>query len=101
MNFIPTPGIIKSLHLPSGPGVRIDTHIYNGYEIPKFYDSLIAKVICWGRNRDEAIARMKRTLKEFEIEGIKTSIPFHLKVLENDNFKKGIYSTKFLEDFKF
>jgi acetyl-CoA carboxylase biotin carboxylase subunit len=100
MNFMPCPGRIDEVHLPQGPGVRIETHAYAGYEIPKYYDSLVAKVICWGRNRTEAIARMKRTLGEIRLGGLKTTIPFHEKVLDNDRFRSGKYSTKFLEDFK-
>ncbi len=99
-NFMPTPGKIEDFHIPGGPGVRVDTHIYPGYEIPKYYDSLIAKMITWGRNREEAIARMKRSLEEFKATGIKTTIPFHEKVLEDKGFISGNYSTKFLEDFK-
>ncbi len=101
MNFMPTPGRIDEFHIPGGPGVRVDTHGYAGYEIPKYYDSLLAKVITWGRNRDEAIARMKRALAEFRATGIKTTIPFYEKLLENADFQKGKYSTKFLENFNF
>ncbi|MGA2141975.1 MAG: acetyl-CoA carboxylase biotin carboxylase subunit [Brevinematales bacterium] len=101
MNFMPTPGVIEDFHLPGGPGIRVDTHGYAGYEIPKYYDSLLAKVIAWGRDRDEALARMKRALQEFKASGIKTTIPFYEKLLENPDFQKGRYSTKFLENFKF
>ncbi len=101
MNFMPTPGVIQDFHLPGGPGIRVDTHCYSGYEIPKFYDSLLAKVIVWGRNREEAIARMKRALQEFRASGIKTTIPFYEKLLESPDFLKGMYSTNFLENFKF
>ncbi len=101
MNFMPTPGKIVDFHIPGGPGVRVDTHGYTGYEIPKYYDSLLAKVITWGRDRDEALARMKRTLLEFKATGIKTTIPFYEKLLENPDFQKGKYSTKFLENFNF
>ncbi len=100
MNFMPTPGKIESFHVPGGPGVRVDSHAYSGYEIPKYYDSLIAKLIVWGRDRDEAIARMKRSLSEFRATGVKTTIPFHEKMMDNPKFKSGNYSTKFLEDFK-
>jgi len=99
-NFMPTPGVIKFLHIPGGPGIRVDTHVYAGYEVPKYYDSMIAKLIAWGRNREEAIARMKRALDEFKIEGIKTTIPFHQKVMRDERFLSGKYTTKFLEDFK-
>jgi len=98
-NFRPSPGKITSLHFPGGFGVRNDSHIYQSYTIPPYYDSLIAKLIVWGKNRDHAIMRGKRALSEFIIEGIKTTIPFHLKVLEDDRFKSGIFDTSFLEKF--
>lgn len=97
--FMPTPGKIEYLHLPGGPGVRVDSHIYAGYTIPPYYDSLIAKVIAYGNSREEAIKRMKRALEEFYIEGIKTTISFHLKVLEDPQFKKGEISTDYLNKF--
>jgi len=96
--FIPCPGKITSLHVPGGPGIRIDTHIYNQYEISPYYDSLIAKVITHGRNREEAIGRMERALEELILEGIKTNIPFYQKVLRNKNFREGLLSTAFLEE---
>ena len=92
-NFMPSPGEITALELPGGPGVRVDTAIYAGYRVPPFYDSLIAKLIVWGRNRDEAIARGRRALNEFRIDGIKTTIPFHLRVLEEPDFLAGDYHT--------
>jgi len=98
-NFRPCPGKIKSFHIPGGPGVRVDTHIYAQYVIPPFYDSLIAKVITSGQNRDEAIGRMKRALEEMIIEGIATTIPFHQKVLQNENFLQGNFDTKFIENY--
>ena len=98
-NFRPSPGKIQSLNFPGGFGVRIDSHIYHSYTIPPFYDSLIAKLIVWGSDRDHAIARGKRSLEEFVIEGIKTTIPFHLKVLEDKRFKSGNFDTGFLDDF--
>ncbi len=97
-NFMPSPGKIESLALPGGPGVRLDTHIYQGYEIPPFYDSLIAKVITFGKTREEAIKIMRRALSEFYIFPIKTTIPFHLALLENPLFLKGDISTHFAED---
>jgi acetyl-CoA carboxylase, biotin carboxylase subunit len=100
MNFMPSPGKIEEFHVPGGPGIRVDSHAYTGYEIPKYYDSLVAKLLAWGRNRDEAIARMKRALQEFRTTGIKTTVPFHEKMMDNPKFKKGDYSTKFLDDFK-
>jgi acetyl-CoA carboxylase biotin carboxylase subunit len=98
-NFMPTPGKIPVLHLPGGPGVRIDTHVYAGYTIPRYYDSLIAKFITAGRTRTEAVNRMQRALEEAYIEGIKTTIPFHLKILKSEKFRKGELSTSFIEEF--
>jgi len=95
--FIPCPGKITFLALPGGPGVRVDTAAYNGCVIPSHYDSLIAKLIVHGRNREEAIARMKRALEEFFVEGIKTTIPFHRKVLNDPDFIKGDFNTNFVE----
>jgi acetyl-CoA carboxylase biotin carboxylase subunit len=99
--FRPSPGTIQSLHFPGGFGVRIDSHIYQSYTIPPYYDSLIAKLIVWGKNRRHAIERAKRALEEFTVEGIKTTIPFHLKVLEDERFLSGDFDTSFLENFKF
>ncbi|OGU66370.1 MAG: acetyl-CoA carboxylase biotin carboxylase subunit [Ignavibacteria bacterium RBG_16_36_9] len=98
-NFRPSPGKITSLHFPGGFGVRNDSHIYQSYSIPPYYDSLIAKLIVWGKNREHAIMRGKRALSEFIVEGIKTTIPFHLKVLEDDRFNSGNFDTSFLEKF--
>ena len=95
--FIPCPGKITFLALPGGPGVRVDTAAYSGCVIPSHYDSLVAKLIVHGRNREEAIARMKRALDEFIVEGIKTTIPFHKKVLNDPNFIKGDFNTGFVE----
>ncbi|MEW6109204.1 MAG: acetyl-CoA carboxylase biotin carboxylase subunit [Nitrospirota bacterium] len=95
--FIPSPGKITFLALPGGPGVRVDTAAYNGCVIPSHYDSLIAKLIVHGRDRSEAIARMKRALDEFIVEGIKTTIPFHKKVLNDPDFIKGDFNTGFVE----
>jgi acetyl-CoA carboxylase biotin carboxylase subunit len=95
--FIPSPGKITFLSLPGGPGVRVDTAAYNGCLIPSHYDSLIAKLIVYGGDRAEAIARMKRALDEFTIEGIKTTIPFHKKVLNSPAFIKGDFNTSFIE----
>ena len=99
--FRPSPGKIESLHFPGGFGVRVDSHIYHGYSIPPFYDSLIAKLIVWGKDRNHAIARGKRALEEFIVEGIKTTIPFHLQVLEDPRFVSGNFDTGFLEKFEF
>ncbi len=98
-NFRPSPGKITSLHFPGGFGVRNDSHIYHSYSIPPYYDSLIAKLIVWGTDRERAIMRGKRALNEFIVEGIKTTIPFHLKVLEDSRFKSGNFDTSFLEKF--
>jgi acetyl-CoA carboxylase biotin carboxylase subunit len=97
-NFMPCPGKIELLNLPGGPGVRIDTHIYPGYEVLPYYDSLVAKLITWGRNRQEAIKVMKRALNEFNIGPIKTTIPFHVRLLENPLFLKGEISTHFVQE---
>ena len=94
--FIPSPGTIEFLHVPGGPGIRVDTAAYCGWTVPPHYDSLIAKLIAFGANRQEAIARMKRALDEFVIEGIKTTIPFHKRVLENKDFIEGRIDTSFL-----
>lgn len=95
--FIPCPGKITFLALPGGPGVRVDTAAYNGCVIPSHYDSLIAKLVVHGRDREEAISRMKRALDEFIVEGIKTTIPFHKKVLNDPDFIKGDFNTGFVE----
>jgi acetyl-CoA carboxylase biotin carboxylase subunit len=96
-NFMPSPGKIKMYLPPGGLGVRIDSAAYPGYSIPPYYDSMIAKVITYGSTREEAISRMKRALGEFVVEGIHTTIPFHLKLLENKKFVEGQFNTKFLE----
>ncbi|MDI6850920.1 MAG: acetyl-CoA carboxylase biotin carboxylase subunit [bacterium] len=98
--FTPSPGKINLLHLPGGPGVRVDTHIYQGYYIPPYYDSLIMKLIVHDRDRISAISRMKRTLEETVIDGVKTTIPFFLKLLENEDFVQGNIDTHFLERFR-
>ncbi|MFN7251144.1 MAG: acetyl-CoA carboxylase biotin carboxylase subunit [Anaerobacillus sp.] len=96
-NFMPSPGKISMYLPPGGLGVRVDSAAYPGYTIPPFYDSMIAKVITYGATRSEAIAKMKRALQEFVIEGIDTTIPFHLKLLDNETFVSGDFNTKFLE----
>lgn len=97
--FMPSPGTIDDFYAPGGIGVRLDTHIYRGYKIPPFYDSLIAKLITHGKNRDEAISRMKRALDEIIISGIKTTIPFHKKILEDERFLRGEVYVNFLNSF--
>ena len=98
-DFRPSPGKITVLHTPGGHGVRVDSHIYTGYLIPPNYDSMIAKLIAVARSREEAIVKMERALSEFVIEGVKTTIPFHLQLMQNEDFRKGNYTTKFLENF--
>lgn len=96
-DFCPSPGKIGQYFIPGGPGVRVDSAAYSGYTIPPYYDSMIAKLIVWGQNRDEAISRMKRALNEFQIENIATTIPFHLKVLNNAFFQRGEVYTNFIQ----
>lgn len=98
-NFIPCPGIIEKLILPSGPGVRVDTYIYEGYKVPPFYDSLIMKIITYGRDRQEAIERMKRALDETVIEGIKTTVPFYKDLINHPVFLSGRYYVGWLENY--
>jgi len=99
--FRPSPGKITSMHFPGGFGVRVDTHAYAGYIIPPYYDSLIAKLIVKGKTREEAVIKMYHALDEFIIEGIKTTIPFHKKLMLNDKFRSGDFDTKFIESFDF
>ena len=99
--FVPSPGKITAFNIPGGPGVRVDTAVYPGYVVPPFYDSMIAKLIVHARTRDLAIARMKRALEMMVVEGIKTTIPLHLKIMNDEKFQKGDFSTKFMEDFKY
>jgi acetyl-CoA carboxylase, biotin carboxylase subunit len=99
-DFRPCPGRINVLHTPGGHGVRIDSHIYAGYTIPPYYDSMIAKVIAVAQTREEAINTMERALSEYVIEGVKTTIPFHMQLMKNEDFRKGNFTTKFMETFK-
>lgn len=96
-NFMPSPGTIEFYHVPGGPGVRVDSAAYQGYTIPPYYDSMVGKLIVWGADREEAIQRMKRALEEFVIEGIHTTIPFQLKVLDNAFFRRGEVYTNFIQ----
>ncbi len=96
-DFRPSPGRVVSFVPPGGPGVRVDTHVYAGYTVPPYYDSLIAKVVAWGRDRAEAIARMERALREFEITGIRTTIPLHRAILDNAFFRRGEVYTNFVQ----
>ena len=98
--FRPSPGKITNLHLPGGHGIRLDTHVYSGYVIPPNYDSMIAKLIVTAQNRKEAIQKMKRALDEFIIEGIKTTIPFHRQLMDDEDYISGNYTTKFMEEFE-
>ena len=99
-NFRPSPGKITSYHSPGGHGVRVDTHVYAGYTIPPNYDSMIGKLIVSAQTREEALTKMERALSEYVIEGVPTTIPFHLQLMQNEKFRKGEFTTKFLEDFE-
>jgi acetyl-CoA carboxylase biotin carboxylase subunit len=99
-DFMPNPGEIIHYHQPGGHGVRIDTHVYAGYKIPPYYDSMISKLITVAQTREEAIAKMKRALEEYIIEGVHTTIPFHRQLMENEDFLKGNFTTKFMETFE-
>src|SRR3546814_87053 len=98
-DFRPSPGRITNFHSPGGHGVRVDTHVYSGYQIPPHYDSMIAKLITVAQTRDEAISTMERALSEFVIEGVKTTIPFHQRLMQDPNYRAGNFTTKFLENF--
>ncbi len=99
-SFLPCPGKVKQWFVPGGRNVRVDSHVYAGYDVPPYYDSMIGKLIVWGRDRNKAINIMKRALNEFEVEGIKTTIPFHQKMMENEDFISNNYDTKYLEGYK-
>ena len=99
--FRPSPGKITSFHSPKGHGVRVDTHVYAGYSVPPFYDSMIAKLICRAQTREECIKKMQRALDEFVVEGIKTTVPFHKALLKNEDFRSGKFDTSFLNNFDF
>ena len=96
-NFRPSPGMVTAFHVPGGHGVRVDTHCYAGYTIPPYYDSMIGKLIVVGKDRDEAVRKMSRALDEFIIEGVKTTIPFHQKIMTNKKFLSNNYDTSFIE----
>ncbi len=98
--FVPSPGRIETFHPPGGPGIRLDTHAYEDYVVPPYYDSLIAKLVAHGRDRAEAIERMARALEFFVVEGIQTSIPLHRRIMQDRSFRKGDFSTRFMERFK-
>jgi acetyl-CoA carboxylase biotin carboxylase subunit len=99
-DFRPSPGKITTLHTAGGHGIRVDSHVYAGYTIPPYYDSMIAKIIAVARTREEAINTMSRALSEYVIEGVKTTIPFHQQLMKDENFRSGNFTTKFLESFK-
>jgi acetyl-CoA carboxylase biotin carboxylase subunit len=100
VTFVPSPGTIRSLHLPTGPGVRVDTAAHEGAEVSPFYDSMVAKFMVLGRDRREAIARMRRCLDTAVVEGIKTTIPLHRRIMDDPDFQAGRFSTKFMERFQ-
>jgi acetyl-CoA carboxylase, biotin carboxylase subunit len=97
-DFAPAPGSVREVHLPGGPGIRVDSHLYAGYRIPPYYDSLIGKMIAWGRDREEAIARMTRALSEMQVEGVPTTLPFHLRLMADARFRSGYVHTRYIED---
>jgi acetyl-CoA carboxylase biotin carboxylase subunit len=100
VDFRPAPGRVQGLQLPGGPGVRVDTHLFTGYEVPPFYDSLIAKLVVWGKDREAACARLRGALDEFVIEGFPTTIPFHRRVVRDEHFLAGRVDTSFLEKLR-
>jgi acetyl-CoA carboxylase biotin carboxylase subunit len=95
--FAPQTGVVERLQLPGGPGVRVDTHLYEGYEVPPFYDSLLAKLIVWGEDRQQAVARSRRALAEFTVDGVKTNLPFHRGIIDNAAFLDAEVSTNLLD----
>jgi acetyl-CoA carboxylase biotin carboxylase subunit len=97
-NFMPAPGRVVDYLPPGGIGVRVDSAVYPGYTVPPYYDSMVAKLIVWAPTREQAIARMSRALSEFRVEGIQTTIPFHMKLMENEQFQSGQFTTRFLEE---
>ena len=96
--FAPCPGEIRDFHPPGGPGIRVDSHVFDRYRVPPYYDSLLAKLIAWGNDREEAVARMRRALDEMTIDGVKTTIPFHQKLVRDERFRRGEIHTRFVED---
>ncbi len=97
-NFMPSTGVVSHIHFPSGPGIRIESGVYEGFEITPYYDSMIAKLICWGDSRPEALLRLRRALNEIRIMGVKTTIPFHQQLIESTRFQAGQFDTRFVED---
>jgi acetyl-CoA carboxylase biotin carboxylase subunit len=100
-DFAPSPGLITDYHAPGGHGIRVDTHVYAGYRVPPFYDSMISKLITVAQTREEAIKKMQRALDEYIIEGIKTTIPFHQKLMKDEKFRAGDFTTKFMDTFDY
>jgi len=98
-NFQPSPGTVRYFHSPGGPGVRVDSHLYSGYVVPPYYDSMVAKIICWGRDRNESLSRMRRALEETVVEGIETTLSFHLAILQDEAFRRAEIHTGYLEEF--
>ena len=98
-NFQPSPGTVRYFHGPGGPGVRVDSHLYSGYVVPPYYDSMVAKIICWGRDRSESLGRMRRALQETVVEGIDTTLSFHLEILQDQAFRRAEIHTGYLEEF--
>jgi acetyl-CoA carboxylase biotin carboxylase subunit len=99
-DFSPSPGEITAFHLPGGRGIRVDTAAYSGYRIPPTYDSMIAKLIAYGKTREQTIRKMRRALDEFVVEGVQTTIPFHRQLMDDERFKEGTFDTRFLDDFE-
>jgi len=97
-DFLPSTGVLTSISSPTGPGVRVDTGVYEGIEVTPYYDSLISKLICWGETRGEAILRMRRALEEYRILGVKTNIPFHQRIMDSPRFIGGQVDTRFIEE---
>jgi acetyl-CoA carboxylase biotin carboxylase subunit len=97
-NFMPCPGLVSRFHGPGGPGVRVDSHLFSGYTVPPYYDSLLAKLICWGQTREEALARMRRALDELVIDGVKTTAGFHQLLLGHEQFQKGEFHTRYVQE---
>jgi acetyl-CoA carboxylase, biotin carboxylase subunit len=97
-NFAPSPGVVHGLRTPGGPGIRVDSHLFDGYRVPPYYDSLIAKLVATGKDRTESLARMRQALSEMRIEGVHTTIPFHLKLCADARFCAGDVHTRFVED---
>jgi acetyl-CoA carboxylase biotin carboxylase subunit len=96
--FTPSPGVLGRVHWPGGPGIRVDTHVVPGYRVPPFYDSLLGKLLAWGVDREEALARMRRALDELELEGVRTTAGFHRALMDNPDFRQGDVHTRYVEE---